>query len=61
MTHGRNSTPVAFRLPDELYLKILVRAQARGITPSEWCKRLVLRESTREHKRKEVNNNATTT
>ena len=38
----KQSAPLAFRLPAEDYSRIAEAAAAAGVTPSVWCRRLVL-------------------
>ena len=38
---GRTTSTIATRIPDTLYLRVQKKAQAKGLTPSQWLKRLV--------------------
>jgi len=43
------TTPVAFRLDNEVYDILKRRAEAQGITPSEYLKKRVSYDLTRKH------------
>ena len=60
MVKGRNSVVVSFRVSDEEYHSIGVKALRKGVSASELCKCLVLKEFARTHKKKEVNHGTPT-